>query len=208
MTTQEKALGDTAQRILEAADELLCEVGFDGASVRDVAERAGVNKASVFYHFNSKEELFERVLEGYYRAHMEALASAFAGEEPVRERLHRMIDAYLDFIGENRRYPRLVQQQVAGIDTRSLVARNLKQLFDWTRRALEEVVPKEGPLSARHFYVTFSGIVINYYTYTPVLGDAWGEVDPMSPAALAERRAHVHWMVDVVLGALLESSGA
>jgi TetR/AcrR family transcriptional regulator len=202
MSQVAKPLSDTAQRILEAADELLCDVGFHGVSMRDVAERAGVNKASVFYHFNSKEELFERVLEGYYQAHMTALAEAFAGDEPVRERLHRMVDAYLDFMAENRRYPRLVQQQVAGVDTRHLIARNLRQLFDWTTRALAEVVPEHGPLAARHFFVTFSSMVINYFTYTPVLGEAWGEGDPLEPDGLAERRAHVHWMVDVVLAAM------
>jgi TetR/AcrR family transcriptional regulator len=202
MSAVEKPLSETARRILEAADELLSELGYAGASMRDVAERAGVNKASVFYHFSSKEELFERVLQGYYDAHMEALAGAFAGEEPVRERLHRMIDAYVDFMAENRRYPRLVQQQVAGVDTRHLIERNLRQLFDWTTRALAELVPDAGPLAARHFFVTFSAMVINYFTYTPVLGEAWGERDPMGEEALSERRAHVHWMVDVALTAL------
>lgn len=197
-----KVEGDTATRILEAADALVGETGFDAVSVRDVAVRAGVNKALVFYHFQSRAHLFERVLERYYTAHLEALRSALkGGGEPVA-RLRRMIDAYFDFLIENRRYPRLVQALVAAnSDQRALVEKTLAPLFDWTVQALSEVTPREGPLAARQFYVTFSGMMINYFTYAPVLGRVWG-ADPLSAEALAERRAHVHWIADTLLAGL------
>lgn len=192
----------TAARILEAADELIAEVSYEGVSMRDVAEAAGVNKALVFYYFNSKAELFDRVIERYYAAHLEALSSAIEGTGAVRERLHRVIEAYLDFIDENRRYPRLIQQQVAGGSAHlDLIRRNLEPLFQWVQRTFSEVAPTAGPLAARHFFVTFSGIVINYYTYAVVLGPLWSD-DPLSPGALADRRAHVHWMADLVLDGL------
>ena len=192
----------TAARILEAADKLIAEVSYEGVSMRDVAEAAGVNKALVFYYFNSKAELFDRVIERYYAAHLEALSSAIEGTGAVRERLHRVIEAYLDFIDENRRYPRLIQQQVAGGSTHlDLIRRNLEPLFQWVQRTFSEVAPTAGPLAARHFFVTFSGIVINYYTYAVVLGPLWSD-DPLSPDALADRRAHVHWMADLVLDGL------
>jgi hypothetical protein len=73
--------------------------------------------------------------------------------------------------------------------------------------ALGELAPTEGPLAARQFYVTFSGMVINYFTYAPVLGPMWGE-DPMSEKALSERRAHIHWMVDLLLEGLATSHTA
>ena len=192
----------TAARILQAADELLAEVNYDGVSMRDVAVAAGVNKALVFYYFNSKAELFDRVIERYYAAHLEALASAIEGTGAVRVRLHRVIDAYLDFIEENRRYPRLIQQLVAGGSVHlDLIRRNLEPLFAWVERTFSEVAPTAGPLAARQFFVTFSGIVINYYTYAVVLEPLWSE-DPMNPSALDDRRAHVHWMADLVLDGL------
>ena len=191
----------TAERILDAADELLGELGSDAVSMQAVADRAGVNKALVFYHFKSKADLFERVLERYYRAHLEALDGAFAGEGPLRGRLHRVVDAYFDFIAHNRRYPALIQREVASGSQHELVQRNLRPMYEWMRRALARMVPAEGPLSARHFFVSFSGLVINYFTYAPVLGALWGR-DPLALEAVAERRAHVHWMVDTLLDAL------
>jgi TetR/AcrR family transcriptional regulator len=189
---------ETADRILDAADALFCERGYDAVSARDVALRAGVNKALVFYHFGNKGDLFAEVLGRYYRSHQEALAGAFAGEGPLRKRLHRMIEAYFDFMAANRRYARLVQQHIDDPEARRLIGGNLASLADWTERALAGALPEEGPLAARHFFVTFAGAVVNYFTYGPLLAPLWGG-DPLAPAALEERRRHVLWMVDALL---------
>ena len=200
--TQKAGDGERAARILDAADALFGEVGFDGVSVRDLAERADVNKALVFYYYGSKEALFERVMERYYAAHTVALAGAFEAGGTLRERFHRVVDAYVDFIDGHRNWPRLVQRQVAGsADSMPLIQRSLAPLFEWTEHILAKVAPVEGPLAARHFFVTFSGAVINYFTYGPVL-EPWWSGDPGSPEAVTERRAHLHWLVDLVLDGL------
>lgn len=188
----------TADRIRRAADELFCRVGYDAVSVRDVAERAGVKKALVFYHFKSKEELFERVLERYYEAHRRALADAFSAAGTPRERMHRLVDAYLDFMTENVRYAMLVQQQIAHPETHPLVEKNLAPLYKWIEKSLSEVAPHTGPSGARQLFVTFSGLVINYFTYAPLLSRLWGR-DALGRAMLEERRRHVHWLVDLLL---------
>lgn len=204
------AAADTPTRILEAATDLLAEVGYDGVSMRAVAQAAGVNKALVFYHFANKATLIERVLARYYEAHLEGLARAFDrdgdGDESVAGRFHRLVDAYLDFIEANLRYPRIVQQQVAGSDTHhELVRRNLAPLYRWVVEALSELAPEAGPCAARHFFVTLSGIVINYFTYARVLAPLWGH-DPLGPEGLAERRAHVHWIVDTLIQRLVDEA--
>lgn len=52
----------TKQRILDAAETLFMEQGFEGTSLRVLTTRAGVNLAAVNYHFGSKEDLFRAVL--------------------------------------------------------------------------------------------------------------------------------------------------
>ncbi len=193
----------TAASILLAAEEVLGEVGYDGASVMEIARRAGVNKALVFYHWGSKADLFEQVLERYYSRHRDALSDALDSEGSLTERFHNMVDAYMDFIDENRLYPRLVQQQISGGGPHlELVQRHLEAFFSWTTQALAKITPESGPLAARHFYLSLSGIVVNYFTYAPVLGSLWGQ-DPLSPEAVAERREHVHWLVDTMLKQLV-----
>jgi AcrR family transcriptional regulator len=54
--------GDTKSRILDAAEELFMEHGFEATSLRLITTAASVNLAAVNYHFGSKEELFQAVL--------------------------------------------------------------------------------------------------------------------------------------------------
>src|SRR6202171_5183423 len=56
------ASADTKTRILDAAEHLFMEHGFEATSLRQLTSAAGVNLAAVNYHFGSKEELFQAVL--------------------------------------------------------------------------------------------------------------------------------------------------
>ena len=53
-------------QIMETAETLFAEKGFNGTSVRDIAEKAQVNLAMISYYFGSKEKLFEALF--MYRA--------------------------------------------------------------------------------------------------------------------------------------------
>ncbi|MEZ4472056.1 MAG: TetR/AcrR family transcriptional regulator [bacterium] len=197
----------TASRILDAAEALLAEAGFDGMSVGGVAQAAEVNKALVFYHFKSKAGLMDAVLARYYDAHLDTLRAAFEGAQGhPRSRLHAVVDAYFAYIAQHQRYPRIIQQQVATAGTTDLIRQHLEPLFRWTEEALAALLPAAGPLAARQFFVSFSGLVINYFTYAPVLAGLWPG-DPLGTEAIAERRDHVHWIMDRVLDGLGAEAG-
>ncbi|TVR02496.1 MAG: hypothetical protein EA398_07115 [Deltaproteobacteria bacterium] len=198
--------GDTAMAILDGGLGVGVwgvGVGFGGGGG---AAPAGVNNALVFYYYGSKAGLIDRVLARYYRRHIEALAGALDGGGTLRERMHRLVDAYVSFIEEHRGYPRIVQHQLAGGGPfGDRIRENLRPLFEWTREALSGLAPAEGPTAARHLFVSISAVVTNYYTYAPALAPLWGG-DPLDDASLAERRAHLHWVVDALL-AQLERDG-
>jgi len=52
---------ETREKILDAAEALFAEHGFEGASMRMITARAGVNLAAVNYHFGSKENLLREI---------------------------------------------------------------------------------------------------------------------------------------------------
>src|SRR3954471_7344996 len=54
---------ETRRRILDAAEELFMQHGFEGASMRQLTGKAGVNLAAVNYHFGSKDALIEAVFQ-------------------------------------------------------------------------------------------------------------------------------------------------
>ena len=55
----------TQQKILDAATQVFSEKGFYGARVDEIAVRAGVNKAMLYYYFKNKEKLFEELIKRY-----------------------------------------------------------------------------------------------------------------------------------------------
>jgi AcrR family transcriptional regulator len=52
----------TRQQILAAARELFVQTGYAGTSIKDITERVGVTKGSVYYHFSSKEEILHALV--------------------------------------------------------------------------------------------------------------------------------------------------
>src|ERR1700748_619927 len=80
---------DTKTRILDAAEKLFGENGFDGTSLRDITAEADVNLAAVNYHFQSKDSLIDAVIarriEPVNRRRIELLDAA--GPNPTVEQV-------------------------------------------------------------------------------------------------------------------------
>ena len=55
--------GELREKIREAAMAVFAEKGFEGASINDIAKRAGCTKPMIFYYFGSKEELFYELFD-------------------------------------------------------------------------------------------------------------------------------------------------
>ena len=192
-------------RILKAAEEHFIQQGFDEVKMVDVAQQAGVAKGLVFYYFNSKQELFDAVLDQYYAAQMSALMPAISSQGTLGERFHTGLDAYLDFVEMNPGYARLIQREVCS-SPRSLgkIVQYMRPLFLWGSGLVGDSLDTSGPLSARQFFLSLFGMVINYYTYAPVLQELWGE-DTLGAKALAERREHLHHLVDTLFQRFITS---
>lgn len=61
--TRYKKSEASRQQVLDAAVEALARDGIQGTSVQDIADAAGLSKGAVHYHFESKDDLLERVLK-------------------------------------------------------------------------------------------------------------------------------------------------
>jgi AcrR family transcriptional regulator len=81
------------EEILDVATVLFAERGFDGTSMNDVAERVGMRKASLFYHFATKDSLYEAVLDRLVREVGETLQAVYAGQGTLVERLEGAAEA-------------------------------------------------------------------------------------------------------------------
>lgn len=87
------------QRILETAERLFLEHGYQAVSIRDIAKACGVTNAALYYYFPSKEALFHEVLRQHILQLTEALQQARerAAGTP-REQLAAMLEVYTRWV--------------------------------------------------------------------------------------------------------------
>ncbi|MFE4452064.1 TetR/AcrR family transcriptional regulator [Streptomyces sp. NPDC056796] len=66
-TTPQPRRGNTRQRIQDVALELFAEQGYEKTSLREIAERLGVTKAALYYHFKTKEDILSGIFDDLNR---------------------------------------------------------------------------------------------------------------------------------------------
>lgn len=97
---------DTREAILGAATALFARQGFDAVSVRQVADAAGVDIATVHHHTGGKAELYQACFARVFEAESAAMAPVIAAARAslvgdltgVLPALHRVLDAFVDFL--------------------------------------------------------------------------------------------------------------
>lgn len=194
--------------ILSAADEVFGDLGFDGATTREIGERSDANKALIHYHFGNKEGLLEAVLDGYFERLAGEVRAAVEGQGTLQERLERLVDVYGDFLSANRRFCRIVQREASGGKIAHRITERLGPLFALGKSLLLEHYPatRSGDLAAEQLFVSVYGMIITYFTYSDVIGPLVGS-DPFSEENLLARKRHIRRVV-VSLLAVVEADGS
>jgi AcrR family transcriptional regulator len=88
--------------ILQAAEILFAEEGFDGASIRSIAKAAHVNIAMISYYFGSKEKLLEALIIQRTSGMKMQLESIFKEDLLPTQKVERLVDLYISRINKNK----------------------------------------------------------------------------------------------------------
>ena len=90
------------QCILEQAQQLFFAHGYHGVSIRDIVQACGLSNAALYYHFESKQNLYVELIRGFVASVVQPVQEAGAGNGSSRERLTRMVLAFSQFISESQ----------------------------------------------------------------------------------------------------------
>ncbi|PKM71823.1 MAG: TetR/AcrR family transcriptional regulator [Firmicutes bacterium HGW-Firmicutes-16] len=87
-----KEAEERRNEILDAANELFAKKGFDGTSTNDILDKVGIARGTLYYHFSSKEDILDALIERYNKRLLSA-AKIIAEDKsiPVNERMVRVI---------------------------------------------------------------------------------------------------------------------
>lgn len=102
----------TATRILDVAEELFAQRGFAAVSVREIAGRVGLNQASIYNHFSSKQALYEAVLDRGFTP-IRALLERGAHElDPAVTTTDDFLDILAEQLWQHPNLPKLLQREI------------------------------------------------------------------------------------------------
>lgn len=169
---------DYRARIGAVAEALFAERGFDGTSIREIAEQTGATKALIYHYYDSKAALYQTLLEdavGGVVTQIEAIAAD--GSEPeaqIRAVVQALIDAYHDA-------PHRFQMVQRTIDDHHAVAAVLaERWFSRAHRSVQDIVTRGvrqselKPLPVQVVPLAIIGLVIHILRAQKLVG----HVDP------------------------------
>jgi len=185
----ETTAAGTRERILEAALQAFSEEGFDGATTRDIAARAGVNLGLIKYYFDTKQKLWRTAVERAFSILREELAGSFdEGVFEDRERTRQALRRYVRFVGRHPEFVRLMHDEGKrrGPRMRWLVDHHVRPIFEGMTgqlgRAQKRGILPSG-IDPLHFFYILVGAVGMIFHQAEECRRLTG-VDPMDEAVM------------------------
>lgn len=191
----------TAEKILDAAENLFAEKGYDATSLGDVADAVGIRSPSLYNHFRNKEALYTAVVDRLISCFAQPL-SEMLGKEVTNESIMVWLEEMIGLHHDNPNFARLMQHAAlsGGPHTQEIVERMVKPMFE---REVEEIDqeffgfgnPKLQPFAV----IALNNIVMSYITMAPLYKDILG-MDPFSEEAKILQTELIVKLAGFVLG--------
>jgi TetR/AcrR family transcriptional regulator len=185
---------ETRATILKAAEQVYAEHGLAGARTDAIAAAAGVNKALLYYYFQSKDGLYQAVVGTQVREFQQQAREVLSAKGPAGPILLRYVSSHFDFIGTHPNYPRIFQRMMMEGDR--ALERMIREHSIPLKRMLVALLTrgmKSGEfrhLNKAHTLVSIAGLTVHYFNIAPAFRVVTGQ-DPYSKANLATRKAEV-----------------
>lgn len=129
-------------QILDAARKCFIEKGYFPTRMDDVARTAGLSKGGIYFHFESKRQIFEALVRQEYIESAEFLREMSVQPQSYREMFANLARHYLEFFSKRPDYPRffMVMGEMAGRDesVREMLALLQKEYTDVIARIIQQ----------------------------------------------------------------------
>jgi AcrR family transcriptional regulator len=135
------------EAILDAALEVFARRGYNGSSIDEIANTAGVSKALIYEHFDSKAELHKALLERNRDELLGRVFEAIEGLESPEERLRAGHEAFLSFVEERRDSWRMLFLNPGDPEAIRTVESLQAQVREITAQLIAEHAPPKSPIA-------------------------------------------------------------
>ena len=108
---EETKISDKRDYILDVAERLFAEQGFEAISVREISKAAEINIAMVSYYFGSKEKLYEDVINRKLIS-SDTIAKSVEQHTSSMDKLFAMVDLYIEKFFERRLFQNIIFREM------------------------------------------------------------------------------------------------
>jgi AcrR family transcriptional regulator len=142
---QVKPAADPKQRILDVATEAFAREGYAGARVDEIARKAGINKAMLYYHVGDKDALYAAVFTGTMAEARKRLEAAAASIDGPEERFRSVVRAMARMANEHPHFAPLMLREIAsgGAALPDAVVAQMRSVFQVLADVLADGVKKK-----------------------------------------------------------------
>ncbi len=192
------------EKILQSAEELFMENGYDATSTTDIAKRAGCNQALLHYYFRTKENLFQQIFTNKFQLVLHYIHSD--GEEKLNfnHALSQLIDSYFNMLSHNRKLPfflmtELVMNEERRQTMRMKVTSDVKSLnyyAEWDRLVREEV--EKGnirPIETMDLTLDVISLVVFTFLSLPLYSDMFLQNPEEIESYLVHRKEEIKTLI-------------
>lgn len=193
---RERNASRSRETILDAAEQLFADCGYEATSLTDVGGAAGVSRGTPGYFFGSKEKLYQAVLERCLERARAAVRSgrerALASQEPPEVVLAGVVGEYFDFISTNPHFVRLLEREALdGGHHLAMIPPHLQAAQEALGAIVTELaLDPSDDAEARQLLVSLLALSWFHVVHGPTVLRALGVVAD-DPGFREERRRHV-----------------
>lgn len=165
----------TKEKIIFASLVEFGESGLDGARVDKIAETAGVNKAMIYYHFNSKQNLYYEVIRHHITQVAAALKENIDENSSLEEILARIAEVYASIFTDNIYLRQILVRELAL--TQSKIVEMISETIDTSEfpriiaAKMAEGIERNKirPIDIRQSIISFITMNVGYFIMSPIV---------------------------------------
>ncbi|MBL7004259.1 MAG: TetR/AcrR family transcriptional regulator [Gammaproteobacteria bacterium] len=200
----EKKLSKTALNILQVSTQMFADHGYEGTIMDNLAEQAGVNKASIYYHFKDKEHLYEVCLTQQFQVLVDHVIADVEAVNDTTQKLTQLILSFAKKADEMPEVPSILMRELASggvnmpVPAREQLQRILFKLKEILDRGVNEgVFNAIDPFST---HIMIIGSICFFVTSKPMRDaiKASTQLDPKLEEAMGS-------VADIILNGMLKS---
>ncbi|MGB6482277.1 MAG: TetR/AcrR family transcriptional regulator [Candidatus Acidiferrales bacterium] len=185
---------ETARRILSAAERVFAQRGLAGARTEEIARAAHVNKAMLYYYFDSKERLHRAVFENLFGHATRLVQEGMPPNASPRQIILAFVDGYFRFRVTYPNYARLVQQLMmeSPEEFRQIARQYFRQGYKELTKAIEQGMSRGEfhRVNPSHMVLNIIAMIVFYFSGAPAHSVLLGQ-DALQPKVVAEHKRAV-----------------